>query len=211
MLPVGQEKVDHLKHTDGGVVNGEEDHQVPSIHFAQGKLLISHFTVVILVLLALSLTTINLYCLGFMSYRIIIIFVDTVIIHYTQNVFVTVADNNYVFSDLHNLLLTQQEDIQFLRSKLLSEYESMLQHRTEVMQNQSSQVSVLEEQMLQLEKQYGEELRSKQETVLCKNGNIMVLIVVNLSCIMSFAECRSLQPVGIHLPIPLSHAFYCLG
>lgn len=60
MLPVGQEKVDHLKHTDGGVVNGEEDHQVPSIHFAQGKLLISHFTVVILVLLTLSLTTINL-------------------------------------------------------------------------------------------------------------------------------------------------------
>ncbi|CAG5122860.1 unnamed protein product, partial [Candidula unifasciata] len=72
--------------------------------------------------------------------------------------------------DLRNLLLTQQEEVLSLRSKLLSEYESLLQHRAEVMQSQSSHVSALEEQMLQLEKQRDEEFRTKQETILSSNG-----------------------------------------
>ncbi|XP_067649868.1 muscle-specific protein 300 kDa-like [Haliotis asinina] len=64
---------------------------------------------------------------------------------------------------IRNLLESQREEISQLRSQMLSEYETMLQSRTQGVTSQSEQVALLQQEMETLQAQYENQVRTFQE------------------------------------------------
>ncbi|XP_046573567.1 A-kinase anchor protein 9-like isoform X2 [Haliotis rubra] len=64
---------------------------------------------------------------------------------------------------IRNLLESQREEISQLRSQMLSEYETMLQSRTQGVTSQSEQVALLQREMETLQAQYEDQVRTFQE------------------------------------------------
>ncbi|XP_071108660.1 extracellular matrix-binding protein ebh-like isoform X2 [Haliotis cracherodii] len=64
---------------------------------------------------------------------------------------------------IRNLLESQREEISQLRSQMLSEYEMMLQARTQGVTSQSEQVTVLQREMEALQSQYEDQVRTFPE------------------------------------------------
>lgn len=64
----------------------------------------------------------------------------------------------------------QQEEVLSLRSKLLQDYESVLQQRSEDVSQQTHDVQRLQEQMAELQQQYDKQIAEFQTRISRQNG-----------------------------------------
>ncbi|CAL1542040.1 unnamed protein product [Lymnaea stagnalis] len=67
--------------------------------------------------------------------------------------------------ELQNLLLSQQEEIISLRTKLLTDYQALLLSRSDLMTEQAAEVNKLEVQMQDIQQQYDSQLVSLHEKI----------------------------------------------
>ncbi|XP_055874184.1 A-kinase anchor protein 9-like isoform X4 [Biomphalaria glabrata] len=92
--------------------------------------------------------------------------------HELETKFVSDGDSGFgshTSQELQSLLLNQQEEITMLRSKLLSEYGSLLQSRLETMTEHAEEVNKLEDQMKDIKNQCDHHMEHIQDSIKSQN------------------------------------------
>ena len=79
-------------------------------------------------------------------------------------------DCGYYVPAIQQALQVQQEDVLSMRSKLLQEYETVLQHRSEGVSQQTEDVQCLQEQMAELQQQYEKQIVEFQARIKHYSG-----------------------------------------